>query len=437
MKYKVEPLKSWGKAKELRKAYFDNYVNAKQSGGLRVCGSAWAFHALPYGLGEDIYWLTGEPYGAQVAFDKDANKQLQDVASNKGWAHDLCSYMRSYWGSIYADKWVFGGKWPTADFAFTNQICCSHSKWYQEVARSEKIPFKAIDVSSGAYEWIKGVDDPRITYIANQMAEAIEWMEKVTGRKFDDENFIKHLKYEFRATSTWAKICELQKTIPAPLDEKAIFSLYSLATLNKADKSTAEYYDELYDEAADRAKRGIAAVGNERCRLISDTQPPWGFLKMFRYLEDFGAMSIGSLYTFGLQGIFEEKKDGTWGYRPTPMDKGIEINDRETALKLYAEWNAAKPEYQQFYDPNIKTRLMMHIIKEWKVDGVMLHLNRGCEGLSLGIMQNKDELSELGIKVMTYEGNMGDETEFDEDRVLARIDSFMELLGLEKIKKST
>jgi len=51
MKYKVEPLKSWGKAKELRKRYFDNYVNAKQNGGLRVCGSAWAFHALAYGLG--------------------------------------------------------------------------------------------------------------------------------------------------------------------------------------------------------------------------------------------------------------------------------------------------------------------------------------------------------------------------------------------------
>ncbi len=436
MKYKVERLKSWGKAKELRERYFSNYANSKEISGLRICGSAWSFHALPYGLGDDIFWLTGEPYGAQVAFDGVLNKKIQDAVTNKGWAHDLCSYMRSYWGSIYTDQWAFGGKWPHTDFAFTNQICCSHSKWYQEVSLAEKIPFKAIDVSSGAYEWIKGVDDPKVTYIANQMEEAIEWMEKVTGRRFDDENFIKHLKYEFRTTSTWAKICELQKAVPAPLDEKTIFSLYSLATLNKADKDIADYYDELYDEVADKVKRGVAAVGNERCRLISDTQPPWEFLKMFRYLEEFGAVSIGSLYTFGLQGIFEEKKDGTWGHRPTPMDKGIEINDRKTALKLYAEWNAAKPEYQHFYDPHIKTRLMMHIIKEWKVDGVMLHLNRGCEGLSLGVMQNKDELSELGIPVVTYEGNMGDATEFDEDRTTARIESFMELLGLDKIKKS-
>ena len=38
---------------------------------------------------------------------------------------------------------------------------------------------------------------------------------------------------------------------------------------------------------------------------MSDTQPPWGFLKVFRYLEEYGAVSVGSLYTFGLEGIWE------------------------------------------------------------------------------------------------------------------------------------
>ena len=47
----------------------------------------------------------------------------------------------------------------------------------------------------------------------------------------------------------------------------------------------------------DRVARGIAAVPNEKCRMMSDTQPPWSFLKIFRYLETYGAVSIGSLYT--------------------------------------------------------------------------------------------------------------------------------------------
>ncbi len=32
---------------------------------------------------------------------------------------------------------------------------------------------------------------------------------------------------------------------------------------------------------------------------------------------------------------------------------------------------------------------------------------------------------------MTFEGNMGDEREFDEKRVAERIDSFMETLGVD------
>ncbi len=36
---------------------------------------------------------------------------------------------------------------------------------------------------------------------------------------------------------------------------------------------------------------------------------------------------------------------------------------------------------------------------------------------------------------MTFEGNMGDEREFDEAQTDARIDSFMETLGLEIIEE--
>ena len=72
---------------------------------------------------------------------------------------------------------------------------------------------------------------------------------------------------------------------------------------------------------------------------MSDTQPPWGFLKVFRYLEQFGAVSIGSLYTFGLIGIWEDKPDGTWGPRTTPMQKGETISNRDQALRILADWN--------------------------------------------------------------------------------------------------
>ena len=428
--YPTEQLKCWKKAKELREQYYINFAKAKEKGGIRWSGSAWALDAIPAGLGNDVYSLTGEPYGAAIAIDKKFNKECQDAAESYGFARDLCAYMRTYWGSIILNKYPFGGEFPKPDFNFQTQICCSHAKWYQAAAKLEHdTPTFFIDVSVGPYN---EMTSERLDYVTNQGLEAVEWLEKTTGRKFNDELFIEAVKNEMRSTSLWAAICCENKVKPAPLDEKTMYSLYVLATLSKSSKWCADFYQECLDEVKDRVKRGIAAVPSERCRVMSDTQPPWGFLKVFRYLEEYGAVSIGSLYTFGLEGIWETKPDGTWGPRTLPWEKGIERNTREQAMRLYADWNLSKPQWQHFYDPRLKTEMMKTIVKEWQVDGVMLHLNRGCEGLSLGIMENRLGLAASGIPVMTFEGNMGDEREFDLGRTQNRVDSFMETLGLKR-----
>jgi benzoyl-CoA reductase subunit B len=340
--------------------------------------------------------------------------------------------MRTYWGSVFLDEYAFGGPFPKADFAFTSQVCCSHAKWYQLVSEHEEIPFYCIDVSVGPHRDIQGLHDPKIDYIVGQMEEAIDWMQKVTGRPYDDERLIRGVRSEMRTMSTWAKICELNQTVPAPLDEKTMYSLFVMGTLQKSSEQVADFYDELYDEVKDRVARGIAAQPTERCRLMSDHQPPWGFLRIFRYLETFGAVSIGSLYTFGLAGAWTWTDGGLWVPRRTPMELGVDIPDRDTALRMSAEWNVGKPQ-ENFYDPSLKTEMMLAIFRQWKVNGIMLHLNRGCEGGSCGIMQNREELVAAGVPVTTFEGNMGDESEFDEIRTRSRIDSFMETLGFDQV----
>jgi benzoyl-CoA reductase subunit B len=428
-KYPTESLKLWGKAKQLREQYYQNYAKAKENGGLRWSGSAWALDAIPAGLGDDVYSLTGEPYAAAVAHDKKFAKECMDAAESVGFARDLCSYMRIYWGGMHLDKYLYGGKFPKPDFIFQTQICCSHSKWYQHVAQHEKVPQFYVDVGVGPY---KDLNKDRLDYVTNQLLDGIDFLEKTTGRKFDDEKFIKAVKNEMRSTSRWADICALNKVKPAPLDEKTMYSLYVLATLSKSSQWCADFYDELYEEVKDRVARGIAAVPNEKCRMMSDTQPPWSFLKIFRYLETYGAVSIGSLYTFALEGIWEDKPDGSWGGRTLPWEKGIPMNTREEVARLYADWNLSKPQWQHFFDPRLKTEMMLRIVKEWQVDGVMLHLNRGCEGLSMGIMENRGGIAKAGVPIMTFEGNMGDEREFDEVRTQARVDAFMEQLGLRR-----
>jgi benzoyl-CoA reductase subunit B len=418
-KYKTEPLKCWNKAKEIRMNYYKNYVKAKEKGGLRWAGGAWTFDAVPAGLGDDVFSVTSEPYSASVAFQKEFSNKCLEAVEKAGFARDLCAYMRNYWGTILLDTYMFtdekGQKipFPKPDFIWQDHICCSHAKWYQVVRDLEgDIPMFCVDVACGPYAEL---NENRLNYVVGQLLDGIDWLEKVTGRKFDDEKFIQACWNDFRTTHIWAKICELNQAVPAPLDEKSMYSLYVLVTLQKSWKVVTDFYQEVYEETLDRVKRGIAAVANEQCRVMSDTQPPWGFLKIFRYMEEYGCISIGSLYTFGLEGMWVWDKNGKFVPRALPKEKP---KNREEACRMLADWHLCKPEYQHFYHPEYKSDMMIAIAKQWKLNGVMLHYNRGCEGLSLGIAENRLALQKAGFPVMTFEGNMGDEREFDEARTM-------------------
>lgn len=432
--YPTAPLKCWGKAKELREKYYRRYVTIKDQGGLRWVGGANNFNPLLGGLGDDVASLTSEPYGASIGYNADFALKCQEACEAKGWARDLCAYLRNYFGSMYLNQYVFGGPFPKPDFALQEHICCSHAKWYQEVAREEGIPFFCIDVSIGPYAGPYKPSPHGVEYIANQCLEAIEWLEKVTGRKFDDEKFINALYNYCRSTALWAKVCTFNKAIPAPLDEKTMYSLYVLIALEKIDREIGDFYAELCDELQERVEKGIAAVAHERFRIITDTQPPWGFLKIFRTMEDYGVVSVGSEYTFGLMGTWDVLEDYTLAPPVTPQERGITFRSREEAVRFMVEWNLKCLQMQHFYEAEIKTNIIAGIVRDWKADGVILHYNRGCEGLTLQIAEVKWGLSQRGIPTIGYEGNCADDREFDPVRVEAQIAAFFESQGLRRIK---
>ena len=74
-KFKGEPYKCWKKAKELRLQIYREYAEAHEKGGLRVAGSSWGFIAVPKGLGDDVYYLASEPYGASTANETEFSRK--------------------------------------------------------------------------------------------------------------------------------------------------------------------------------------------------------------------------------------------------------------------------------------------------------------------------------------------------------------------------
>jgi benzoyl-CoA reductase subunit B len=429
-RYPTEPLKCWQKAKELRLKYYRDYAEAHNRGALRYIGGAWNFDPVPKGLSGEVYSLTGEPYGASCAYNTEFSKRALEKAHAYGFAKDMCAYFRNYVGSVLLDEYVFGGPMPKPDFIWQSHICCTHSKWYENVSELEGgIPMYSVDIGAGASPPFSELPAHRIEYVAGQLLDGIEWLQKVTGKTFDDQKFLQATKYYMKSMYKWAKVCELNQAIPAPLGEKEMFSLYVLGTLERASKETSNFYDELYEEVKDRVKRGIVAIPNEQIRLMTDSQPPWPFLDMWRHFEkEYNAVSIGSLYTFSLEGGWEVREGRL--LPKEPIDLGT---TRESACRALVEYELYKPIYQSFYHADFKSQLMVMIAQQWKVDGVILHLNLGCEGSSTGVLENRLALQKAGYPVLMVEGSMADEAQIDRASTFRKIQLFMEQFS-DKIK---
>lgn len=436
-RYPTEPLKCWNEAKVIRAKFYEAYVKAHENGGIRYAGSTGAPHALMRGLGRDVYNVAGEPYGASVAYFHDFSAKCEEAGEKAGISRDLCAYLRNYWGSVIIDKFILPDGtvldgFPKPDFSITFHICCSHAKWYQYASEMEGgVPFWALD--AGPRVGVEMTEDS-MNYIVEELGEGIEWLEKATGRTFDDELFVEGINNEIASYSLWADVCTYNQAIPAPLDEKSMYSLYVLNTMCPQWEETVHFYEHLRDEVKDRVERGIAAVPTEKYRLMTDSQPPWGFLEVFRYLEkEYGVVSIGSLYSMGFA-CWDFAADGSLRAPKTPKELGLDIKSRQDALRAYAQFKLGGWKILGMWSScQIKNEWMMKMVWQWKVDGVMIHLNRGCEGAALGQMENRLALVEAGVPVVTYEGNMADNRDFDYARTLAKIEAFLDSQELKKI----
>lgn len=440
-RYKTEPLQCWGKAKELRDGVYERIAQARDDGRLIVAGGAESAMALPAGF--DMEFLAGEPYAASCALigTRDTSKYTKffEAAEAAKFPRDLCSYMRLSIGSLLCNSYAFGGAYPKPAFNLQTHICDTQGKWYQIMSELEGVPYNALDLMPFEWETEHESETSRNLkrqYLQAQMLDIITWMERITGRRYDDERFINAVNWECEATSLWAQCCMVNRTIPAVMDEKMMLTLSAVAVLMRQRKEAVDFYRDLLAELKERAARGIAAFAEERLRVLYDGQPPWHSLEIYHYLEEYGAVAIGSSLSFGLSGgwAYDQEQETRFPAKP-PRAAGVELKSREEACAWYANWlldtNTVLRSLR--FSGRGKNKHLLDLITGWKADAVMIHLNRGCEGTAVGQLEMRSFLAENNIPVMTFEGNMADVQEFDKPRTKATIATFMETMGVSKL----
>lgn len=425
-RWKTKPLECWTLFKEGTVSMFKHMGEDKKTEEkeLLVIGSV-----LP-GMARGI---AGHPFAAQVAGRGLAAKYC-DECELKGYGRSICGYARIDLGCMLLHEYPFGGPMPEPDFV-SQQVgggCDDQRQQLPPQADYHHVPLNIPD-NLQIYEWdSEQTKKNKMEYHIAQTLENIEWWEKQTGKKLDDELFIKDAYEVSHDRNLAGQILLLNQNIPATLDEKTMFSLLTIG--GRGERGTGRNLLEiLRDEVQDRVNNQIAAVGTERYRVMTYSLPPWYALNIYRYMEQYGVVSVGSRYLHNNAGGLATTKSGIDIPVPTYEQLGIVLKTREDVVRAQALPLVEMPSWQHRFGGRWERENQLRLFRQWHCDGVVLHQNLSCRGTTLWAPQVRLAFLENNISVVTYQGTHSDPRDWDEARAFSRLDAFFESQGLEKL----
>ena len=414
--------------KELRRMHFRHTWEAHDKGEVAIMGDVEWFLSLCAGLGDFANPSYG-PYTTGIMRDINETIRCLEKVESIGYKHDICAPMRCNLGQLFlgmVDK-APNGKLFKPDFVFQPNMCFNMAKTGQIFAEYFGIPYFVLDVPHTDTKQSR-------EYLFLQMQEAIEWMQKVTGREYDDEKLIESLHNEWNSMVLWARICMLNQVVPAPLNFRQLWSLRLPLRTLRHKKETLEFYQILYDEVRDRIKDQISAQGVEVARLLQENLPPFFAHELFKIADQYGVVYVGGELPFVTMGAWRVLDDGTWQAPPTLEESGRSIRSRDDALwalaDLYLTYNATLswPGYGERVKDYIKR------VKDWHADGVVFNLDPSCRVGNAGIEEAILAVKEAGVPVCTYSCEEADPRTFNRRQIMNKLLLFFtEVLGLTKL----
>ncbi|CAG0941238.1 benzoyl-CoA reductase subunit B [Anaerolineae bacterium] len=398
--YLAPPLKISARTKELIARHYleGRYANLQRK-------VAWVTSGAPVELLKalDFYVLYPENHGAVCGAAR-VVEEISTEAEHAGYSRDVCSYARTDIGSMLSGKTPVGIL-PRPDLlmACTN-ICQTVLFWYRVVAHHFDVPLIIIDTPFVYTE----AGEHAIKFVQQQLEDAVPIAEEVAGKKFDEQKFREVTCLSKMAAQLWLEIIERGKQRPAPISAFDQFIHMAPIVEMRGDACAVDFYGAMLKEIDARIANGVGAVKNERKRLLWDNLPIWYRL---RYLGEFlgerGIALVTSTYT------------NAWGELAPMFDPD---NPFESGARTYLH-----PILNR--GAGYKLATMQRMIRDFELDGAILHSDRSCKPYSIGQMDQRDRLiHETGVPALLLEADHNDPRAYAEEQVANRLNAFVEML---------
>lgn len=365
--------------------------------------TAWVTSGAPveilraFGL-EPVY---PENYGA-ICGARRVSTHLCQVAENRGYSIDLCSYAKSNLGSIWNPQDIPFNGLPRPDLLVVcNNICGTVLKWYETLSREFNIPLFIIDtpfLTGEPQKW-------QIEYVAKQLEKLVESLERLLRKKLDLNRLEKIVNLSNETVELWKGIRDFAKHKPSPVNVTDLFINLGPLVVVRGTEVARDFYEEMYREVEARYKAGIPAVEGEKYRLIWDNIPIWyGLYRFYGYFAQRGAVFVTDSYTGGWANNI---KSGPLFYAIAESYTGVFLNR----------------------DLEFRQNQLKSFIEEFNADGFVMHSNRSCKAYSFVQEEIRRQLMRtLGVPGLIVDADMTDSRLYAEETVLNRVQAFLENL---------
>ncbi len=419
---KVEKEKSMILQKEMISGLFKDLSTAKETGKKVV------YTFVPGNLSELIHAFDMLPVYPEInALQSGMRKKSGDYirqAEKYGHSEDVCTYVKCDIGMmINGNIGPTGEKIPDPDLLLLSYTgCFTFMKWFENLERL----YPGVEIAMLHTPYQEGAEvTPEMTqYMVKQFKEeVIPKMEKVSGKKLDQDKLKKILEHALETEDLITQIFETTKHRPSPID--AYFAgVYYIGPINIGFRGTpeaTEYYKELLSEIHIRIKNGQGPVtpegemDEENFRLVVEGPPNWtNFRQFWKLFYDMGAVIVASSYT-KVGGCYE------MGYRRDPGRPFETLG--EYCMHCYTNLNLPQ-----------RIDLLERNIKDYHADGFLVNSIKSCNSFAAGQLLMMRTLEErLEVPVGFIETDLVDPRYFSYANIKNRLESFFQMLEQRKL----
>ena len=339
-------------------------------------------------------------------------------AEKAGHSEDVCTYVKCDIGMLKKGNiGPTGEKLPEPDLLLLSYTgCFTFMKWFELLRQEYDCPVAMLHVP---YQSEGRIEGHYRDYIVEQLRnDIIPQMEKISGKKYDEDRLKEMLKLSSQAEDDLVWVLESAKNKPSPIDAYfgGVYYIGPMFTAFRGTPEGVEYYRTLRREIEERVANQQGPItpdgemGEEKYRLVVEGPPNWtSFREFWKMFHEEGAVVVASSYT-KVGGLYDR------GFRHDPQHPLESLADY--CLGCYT--NLSLP---------ARLDLLESYVREYHADGFLINSVKSCNSFSVGQLLMLRQLEDrTGMPGGFIESDLVDPRYFSAANIKNRIESYLQMI---------